>query len=168
VIPEHKPKLEHLVELLQQDKRENPSSYALVVLSEGAEWEGYKVQEYGEPDAYGHRKKASVAESLSDEIKRRTGEETIVSDLTYDLRSGDPDFLDKLVAFTFGTMALDAVLEGKSGLMSALVGGRYDLVPIPDPKLGPRKVDVASMYNTDRLRPIYAHKRGLPIFLNPL
>jgi 6-phosphofructokinase 1 len=168
VIPEHKPKLEHLVELLQQDKRENPSSYALVVLSEGAEWEGYKVQEYGDPDAYGHRKKASVAESLSDEIKRRTGEETIVSDLTYDLRSGDPDFLDKLVAFTFGTMALDAVLEGKSGLMSALVGGRYDLVPIPDPKLGPRKVDVASMYNTDRLRPIYAHKRGLPIFLNPL
>jgi hypothetical protein len=35
-----------------------------------------------EPDAYGHRKKASVAESLADEIKRRTGEETIASDLT--------------------------------------------------------------------------------------
>src|SRR5690242_13742175 len=166
VIPEHKPNLEHLVELLMHDKRENPSSYALVVLSEGAEWEGYRVQEYGEPDAYGHRKKASVAESLSDEIKRRTGEETIVSDLTYDLRSGDPDFVDKLVAFTFGTMALDAIVKGQSGLMSALVDGKYDLVPIPDPKLGPRKVDVASMYNTERCRPIYENKRGLPIFLN--
>jgi len=166
VIPEHKPKLEKLIDLLITDKRSNPSNYALVVLSEGAEWEGYQVQEYGEPDAYGHRKKASVAESLSDEIKRRTGEETIVSDLTYDLRSGDPDFIDKLVALTFGTMALDAVVDGQSGLMSALVNGRYDLVPIPDPKLGPRKVDVATMYNTERYRPIYEGKRGLPIFLN--
>jgi 6-phosphofructokinase 1 len=107
-----------------------------------------------------------VAESLSDEIKARTGEETIVSDLTYDLRSGDPDFIDKLVALTFGTMAFDAMLEGKSGLMSALVDGKYDLVPIPDPKLGPRKVDLGSMYNVDRLRPSYVAKRGLPIFLN--
>jgi len=53
-----------LIQLLLEEKRTNPSNYALVVLSEGAEWEGYKVQEYGEPDAYGHRKKASVAESL--------------------------------------------------------------------------------------------------------
>ncbi len=166
VIPEYKVKLERLIELLRHDKRENPSNYSLVVLSEGAEWEGYKVQEYGEPDAYGHRKKASVAESLADEIKRRTGEETIASDLTYDLRSGDPDFVDKLVAYTFGTMALDAVLEGKTGLMSAVVNGCYDLVPIPDPKLGPRKIDVATMYNTERYRPIYANKRGLPVFLN--
>jgi 6-phosphofructokinase 1 len=166
VIPEYKPDLAKLIDLLVTDKRENPSNYSLIVLSEGAEWEGYQVQQYGEPDAYGHRKKASVAESLSDEIKRRTGEETIVSDLTYDLRSGDPDFIDKLVALTFGTMAFDAILAGKSGLMSALVDGKYDLVEIPDPKLGPRKVDVKTMYNTDRLRPIYADKRGLPIFLN--
>jgi 6-phosphofructokinase 1 len=166
VIPEYKVKLEKLIELLMTDKRENSSSYALVVLSEGAEWEGYQVQEYGEPDAYGHRKKASVAESLAEEIKRRTGEETIVSDLTYDLRSGDPDFIDKLVAMTFANMAYDAMLEGQSGLMAALVDGRYDLVPIPDPKLGPRKVDVATAYNTERYRPIYANKRGLPIFLN--
>jgi 6-phosphofructokinase 1 len=166
LIPEHKVELEVILELLLADKRQNPSNYSLIVLSEGAEWKGYQVQEYGEPDAYGHRKKASVAESLSDEIKRRTGEETVVSDLTYDLRSGDPDFIDKLVGFTYGTMALDAVLEGKSGLMSALVKGSYDLVPIPDPKLGPLKVDVATMYDAARCRPNYAAKRGLPVFLN--
>ncbi|GEJ58146.1 6-phosphofructokinase [Anaeromyxobacter diazotrophicus] len=166
LIPEYKAPLDRVLDLLLTDKRENPSNYSLIVLSEGAEWEGYRVQEYGDADAFGHRKKASVAESLSDEIKARTGEETIVSDLTYDLRSGDPDFIDKLVALTYGTMAFDAMLEGKSGLMSALVDGKYDLVPIPDPKLGPRKVDLASMYNTDRLRPSYAAKRGLPIFLN--
>jgi 6-phosphofructokinase 1 len=126
------------------------------------------VQEYGEPDAYGHRKKASVAESLAEEIKRRAGAETITSDLTYDLRSGAPDFVDKLVGVTFGNMAYDAILEGKTGLMSALVEGCYELVPIPDPKLGPRKVDVATMYHTERYRPIYADKRGLPVFLQRL
>jgi ATP-dependent phosphofructokinase / diphosphate-dependent phosphofructokinase len=166
VIPEYKVNLDKLIQLLIEDKRANPSNYALIVLSEGAGWEGYELREYGEADAYGHRKKASVAESLADEIKQRTGEETIVSDLTYDLRSGDPDFIDKLVALTFGNMAYDAMLDGKTGLMSALVEGRYDLVPIPDPKLGPRKLDVATTYNTERFRPIYANKRGLPVFLN--
>jgi ATP-dependent phosphofructokinase / diphosphate-dependent phosphofructokinase len=166
VIPEYKVNLEKLIQLLIEDKRANPSNYALIVLSEGAEWEGYELHEYGEPDAYGHRKKASVAESLANEIKRHTGEETIASDLTYDLRSGDPDFIDKLVALTFGNMAYDAILDGKTGLMSALVKGCYDLVPIPHPKLGPRKLDVATTYNTERYRPIYANKRGLPVFLN--
>jgi ATP-dependent phosphofructokinase / diphosphate-dependent phosphofructokinase len=166
VIPEYKVNLDKLVRLLIEDKRSNPSSYAMVVLSEGAEWEGYKVQEYGEPDAYGHRKRANVAESLAEEIRRYIGEETIVSDLTYDLRSGDPDFIDKLVAITFGNVAYDAIVEGKTGLMSALVEGRYDLVPIPDAQLGPRGLDVATTYDTERYRPIYANKRGLPIFLN--
>jgi 6-phosphofructokinase 1 len=81
------------------------------------------------------------------------------------LRSGSPDFVDRLVAFTFAGMAMDAVDEGKSGLMTAISEGRYVMAPIPDPKLGPRKVDIASMYNTDRYRPRYDHKLGLPIFL---
>src|SRR5246127_3194771 len=164
-IPEYKVNLEKLIEMLVTDKHNNPSNYSLAILSEGAEWEGYTVKEYGEPDAFGHRKKMSVAEDLSDEIKRTTGEETVVSDLTYDLRSGSPDFVDRLVAITFANMAMDALEEGKSGLMSAISEGRYAMVPIPDPKLGPRKVDIASMYNTERYRPKYDHKLGLPIFL---
>jgi 6-phosphofructokinase len=164
-IPEYVVNLDKLIDLLMVEKRNTESNYVLVVLSEGAKWEGYTAQEYGEPDGFGHRKKASVAEALSTEISRHTGEESIVSDLTYDLRSGDPDFVDKLIAANFGNLALDAVLAGKSGVMAALVEGRYSLAPIPDPALGPRKVDVASMYNTDRYRPNYANKLGLPIFL---
>jgi 6-phosphofructokinase 1 len=164
-IPEYVVNLDKLIDLLMVEKRNTESNYVLVVLSEGAKWEGYTVQEYGEPDAFGHRKKASIGEALSTEISRHTGEESIVSDLTYDLRSGDPDFVDKLIAANFGNLALDAVLAGKSGVMAALVEGRYSLAPIPDPALGPRKVDVATMYNTDRYRPNYANKLGLPIFL---
>ena len=164
-IPEYKFNLEKLIEVLLRDKRTTPSNYSLVVLSEGAEWEGYQLRETGEADAYGHKKKANVGEDLSDEIKKRTGEETIVSDLTYDLRSGNPDFLDKMVASTFAGMAMGCIERGQHGLMMAISGGCYTAVPIPDPKLGPRRVDVATMYNTDRYRPSYENKIGLPIFL---
>ncbi|HXJ88340.1 MAG TPA: 6-phosphofructokinase [Candidatus Binatia bacterium] len=164
-IPEHKVDLKHLTELLIDDKRKNPSNYSLVILSEGAQWQGYTVKEYGEADAFGHRKKMSVAEDLSWEMKRATGEESVISDLTYDLRSGSPDFIDRLVASTFASMAMDALEEDKSGLMTAVNEGRYVMAPIPDPKLGPRKVDIASMYDTECYRPKYDYKAGLPIFL---
>jgi 6-phosphofructokinase 1 len=164
-IPEYKVSLPHLIDLLVTDKRNNPSNYALCILSEGAEWEGYQVKEYGEADAFGHRKKMSVAEDLSNEIKTKTGDETIVSDLTYDLRSGSADFVDRMVGSTFAGMAMDAIEDGKHGLMTAINEGRYALVAIPDPKLGPRRVEIATMYNTDRYRPTYDRKLGLPIFL---
>jgi 6-phosphofructokinase 1 len=164
-IPEYKVNLQHLIEILVTDKHNNPSNYSLVILSEGAEWEGYTVKEYGPADAFGHRKKMSVAEDLSDEIKTVTGDETVVSDLTYDLRSGSPDFVDRMVAITYAGMAMDALEEGKTGLMTAISGGCFAMAPIPDPTLGPRKVDVATMYNTERYRPTYDRKRGLPIFL---
>jgi len=165
VIPEFKVNLDKLIDLLMTDKQRNPSNYALVILSEGAQWDGYKVEEYGEPDAYGHRKKASVAETLSAEIQQRKGTETVVSDLTYDLRGGPPDFMDKLIASTFGNMAYEATLAGQTGLMAGIHEGRYAMVPLPDPKLGPRKLDVATMYNTNRYRPNYSGKVGMPVFL---
>src|SRR6202789_4306839 len=164
-IPEYKVNLEKLLDLILEDKKNNPSSYALILLSEGAEWEGYQATEYGEADAFGHRKKANVAESLSDAIKKRSGDETIVSDLTYDLRGVPPDFVDKMVASTFAGMAIDLMEEGKYGLMTAINQGCYAAVPIPDPKLGPRKIDIARMYSTERYRPTYSGKMGLPIFL---
>jgi 6-phosphofructokinase 1 len=164
-IPEYKVDLEKLIELLVTDKQNNPSNYSLCILSEGAEWKGYTVKEYGEPDAFGHRKKMSVAEDLSSEIKARRGEDTVVSDLTYDLRSGSPDFVDRMVAVSFAGMAVDAIQEGKHGLMTAISDGNFALVGIPDPKLGPRRVEVDSMYNTERYRPTYDKKLGLPIFL---
>jgi ATP-dependent phosphofructokinase / diphosphate-dependent phosphofructokinase len=164
-IPEYKFDLQRMIELLMEDKKANPSNYSLVIVSEGAEWEGYALRELGEADAFGHRKKANVGEDLSDEIKKATGQETIVSDLTYDLRSGSPDFVDKMVGTTFANMAMDCIEKGEHGVMTAINKGCYAAVPIPDPKMGPRKVDVETMYNTQRYRPNYTHKLGLPIFL---
>src|SRR5260370_36380531 len=105
----------------------------------------------------------SVAEDLSNEIKAAAGEETIVSDLTYELRSGSPDSVDRMVASTFAGMAVDAIHEGKQNLMTAVSGGCFALQPIPDAGLGPRNVDVATMYNNERYRPNYDRKVRLPI-----
>ena len=165
-IPEYKFDLEKLIELLMTDKRNNPSNYALVVLSEGAEWEGYEVQEYGEADAFGHRKKMSVARIWPRRSSARTGEETIVSDLTYDLRSRRSGFRRQAGRPTFAGMASTHPERQERPDDGDLVDGCYAMVPIPDPKLGPRKVDVETMYNTERYRPNYGNKLGLPVFLN--
>ncbi len=167
-IPEHVFELEHLLEVLRCDKRDNPSDYALVVLSEGATWHGRTVQEYGEPDAYGHRKKMSVGEALSQEVKGRLGEGTVVSDLTYDLRGGPPDFIDRIVAKTFGSMAVECVADFGSGHMMAVQRGCYVDAEIPGAEGKSRCVDVDSMYDTERFLPKADKKIGSPIFLSRL
>jgi 6-phosphofructokinase 1 len=164
VIPEHRFEIDHLVELLVEDRRNNPSGYSFVIASEGALPVGLELREVGEADAYGHRHKASIGEFLAEEIKRRSGIETVNSELTYDLRSGDPDALDQMVGTTFANVAMDLVVEGKSGQMAAIRNGRYGYCPIPEP--GARTVDVARFYNTDRYRPIYTDKIGLSVLLS--
>ncbi len=167
-IPEHVFDLDRLLALLMQDKRENPSNYTLVVLSEGATWEGRTVQEYGDADAYGHRKKMSVGEALSQEVKKRLKEETVVSDLTYDLRGGPPDFIDRLVATTFAAMAVERIADGSSGRMMALQKGCYVDAEIPGPGGKSRSVDISTMYDTANFLPKRDNKAGAPIFLNTL
>jgi 6-phosphofructokinase 1 len=166
LIPECPFDLEHLCELLVEDKHNNPSHYSLVVASEGAVWKGQNLAEYGEADAYGHRKKVDIGHALATEVKRRTGEGTMTSDLTYDLRSGDPDSLDHMVAITFANIALDLVADGVSGRMVAIRDGSYAHVELPDPALGPRQVDVEELYNAERYRPIYSDKLGAPLLLS--
>lgn len=167
-IPEHKFNLEKLIELLSEDKKNNPSNYSIVILSEGATWEGREISEYGEEDDYGHRKKVNIGEAFSDELKKSTGHETVVSDLTYDLRGGVPDFLDRMVATTFATMAVETILAGGRGKMTAIQNGCYVMADLPDASRGPRSIDVSTMYNVERYRPDYGAKVGLPIFLTRL
>jgi ATP-dependent phosphofructokinase / diphosphate-dependent phosphofructokinase len=166
LIPESPFDLDRLVEILVEDKRNNPSRYAFVVAAEGAVWKGGTIPEYGPADAFGHRHKTNIAETLADEIRKRSGEETLASELTYDLRSGDPDALDQTVAITFANIAVDLIRDGASGRMVAIQGGNFVHTTLPDPNLGPRRVDVARQYNVERFRPQYADRHGASIFLS--
>jgi ATP-dependent phosphofructokinase / diphosphate-dependent phosphofructokinase len=166
LIPEYPFDLDHVAQILAEDKRNNLSHYALIVVSEGAVWKQGAVKEYGDADAYGHRKKVDIGEALGEEIKRRTGSEIMISDLTYDLRSGEPDAIDQLVAITFANIAVEMLRDGITGRMVGVQNGCYAHAPLPASSLGARKVDVARLYNTERYRPNYASKLGAPLLFN--
>jgi ATP-dependent phosphofructokinase / diphosphate-dependent phosphofructokinase len=166
LIPEHPFELDRICNLLVEDKTSNPSHYALVVVSEGAVWTDRQVKEYGEADAYGHRKKADIGQALAEEVHARTGQETMISDLTYDLRSGEPDSIDQLVAITFANIAVDLIRNGVTGRMIGIQSGHYAHMPLPDVSLGARRVDVATLYNVERYRPNYASKLGAPLLFS--
>ena len=166
LIPEHPFEIDRICSLLMEDKTKNPSHYALVIASEGAIWTDGQVRELGEADAYGHRKKADIGQALSDEVRKRTGQETIVSDLTYDLRSGEPDSIDQVVAISFANIAVDLIREGVSGRMIGIQNGCYAHVELPHLSLGARKVNVAKLYNTERYRPNYGSKLGAPLLFS--
>lgn len=165
VIPEEPYNLDRLADLLAADHRANPSHYAFVITAEGAIWKGAQMVDVGEADAFGHRHKANVGEALAAELRARTKIDTVASELTYDLRSGQPDSLDQLVATTFANIAMDLVADGVNGRMVAIQNGRYAHADLPDSAKGPRKVDVATMYNSERFRPRYDGKLGEPLLL---
>jgi 6-phosphofructokinase 1 len=165
VIPEAPFNLDRLLEVLIEDKRANPSRYGFVIASEGAMWEGGELAEFGEADAYGHRRKVDVGYALAEQIKQRTGEDAVNSELTYDLRSGEADSLDQMVAITFANIAVDLIRDGNiHGRMVAIVDGKYAHVPIPEPGK-PRRVDVDTMYDLNRFRPQYHNRLGRPLLL---
>jgi len=124
------------------------------------------VKEYGEADAYGHRKKVDIGQALAEEIRRRTGDEIMISDLTYDLRSGEPDAIDQLVAITFANIAVDMLRDGVTGRMVGVENGCYAHAPLPASSMGARKVDLPALYNTERYRPNYTSKLGAPLLFN--
>ena len=166
LIPEYPFDIDRIAKLLSDDKRNNPSHYALVVVSEGAVWKEGSVKEYGEADAYGHRKKVDIGQALGEEIRKRTGDEIMVSDLTYDLRSGEPDAIDQLVGITYANIAVDMLRDGVTGRMVGLQNGCYAHAPLPASSMGARKVDLAALYNTERYRPHYSSKLGAPLLFN--
>jgi 6-phosphofructokinase len=166
VLPEVDFDLDRLTQIVLEDRERNPSRYAFVIASEGAVWKGRSVAEFGEADAYGHKKKVDIGQALADELHQRTGVETLTSDLTYDLRSGEADALDQMVAMTFANVAMDLIREGVHGRLVAVQDGKYTHAPMPDPKLGPRKVDISKLYNIERFRPNYSGKLGVPLLLS--
>jgi 6-phosphofructokinase len=165
VIPEHPYDLERLASILAEDHRNNPSHYALVLTAEGATWEGARIEDVGDADMFGHRHKANIGEALAAELKTRTGIETVASELTYDLRSGEPDSLDSMVAMTFANVAMDLVRDGVTGRMVAIQEGKYAHTTLPQTGTPARRVDVAEMYDVERFRPRYEGKLGDPMLL---
>ncbi|HEX5583513.1 6-phosphofructokinase [Gaiella sp.] len=165
VISEVPFEIDRLGRLLLEDKRENPSNYAMVTVSEGATIAGGNLVLSGEEDAYGHRKLGGIGELTAALLKEETGEEMIVQVVGYLMRSGAPDSLDLMVATNYAVMAADLALEGASGRLVALRSGTYTAVPLGATREGVKRVDVDELYDPESYRPKLRHVAGKPMFL---
>ncbi len=157
--------MQRLADLLARDRTNNPSNYAILVLSEGARFEGAEPLEAGPQDAYGHRKLGGLGERVGAAITRATGIDVLVQRLGYLMRAGPPDTLDQMVARNFGAMAMQHLADGKRGLMMALRAGIYTAVPIESCVQGVRRVDVRALYDIEAYRPRIDGVMRKPMFL---
>ena len=157
--------VEALAPLVVASRERNPSQYALIAVSEGASMIGGQVQEYGQEDAYGHRKLGGIGLVVADALKHITGIDTLHQQLAYLMRAGAPDSLDRMVAVSYGNLAVEELIKGHSGKMVALQGGNYTIVPVETPVQGTKRVDVDGLYDAENYRPAVRHLLGKPMFL---
>jgi 6-phosphofructokinase len=158
--------IQKLVEFLVEDKRNNPSNYAIMTISEGAIMVGGDVVESGEADMFGHRKLGGVGELVALEIKKISGQDILYQQLGYLMRSGAPDSLDRMVAMSYGNLAVQLIRRNETGKMVALHGGKYTTVPVDMVLAGKKRVDIASYYDIENYRPKIRDFMGVPMFLS--
>lgn len=158
--------INRLANYLMEDKRNNPSNYAIMTISEGGIMEGGAVVETGEADAFGHRKLGGVGEITALEIKRLTGQDIMYQQMGYLMRSGAPDSLDRMVAMSYGNLAVQLIRRNETGKMVALHGGKYTTVPVEMVLAGKKRVDVPSYYDIEMYRPKIRDFMGVPMFLS--
>ncbi len=173
VIPEFKFNIDQLTELLVYDRNKNPSHYSVVLVSEGAMFEGGEmVFTETATDAYGHKKLGGIGDLVSVELRERSAKfnnkktvNVINQKLGYMVRGGDPDAIDSIVPMAYGNLALDLVLSGIHGRLVVLKNGRYDNVPIEVVTSSKKLVNVEKYYDTERLRPLYKSFEMKPLFI---
>lgn len=173
VIPEYKFNIENLTEQMVKDRYDNPSNYSVVLVSEGAMFEGGEMSfQNAEKDQFGHAKLGGIGDAVSANIKELSPKynngkriNVINQKLGYLVRGGDPDAVDSIVPMAYGNLALDLILKGIHGRLVVLKNGRYDNVPI-DVVVGKSKlVNIEKFYNTKRLRPYYNSFEMNPMFI---
>ncbi len=173
VIPEFKFNIERLAELLMLDRKYNPSNYSVVLVSEGAMFEGGEmVFKDRTTDAFGHAKLGGIGDLVSEQLRGFTlkfnngrSVDTVTQKLGYLVRCGDPDAIDSIVPMAYGNLALDLILKKTHGRLVVLKNGRYDNIPIDIVTSTKKTVNVDRFYNTDRLRPHYKSFEMTPLFI---
>jgi ATP-dependent phosphofructokinase / diphosphate-dependent phosphofructokinase len=174
VIPEYRFNLEHLTSLLVEDRNRNPSKYSILLISEGATFEGMEQMTYQseERDPYGHAKLGGIGDIVSDHIKNLSPKfnngkriNVINQKLGYMVRGGDPDAIDSIVPMAYGNLALDLILKGVHGRLVVLRNGRYDNAPLDIVTSTKKTIDVARYYNIERLCPQFKSFEFQPLFI---
>ncbi|GAC1568554.1 MAG: hypothetical protein NVS3B14_18170 [Ktedonobacteraceae bacterium] len=81
-------------------------------------------------------------------------------DLTYFLRSGEPEVYDKHMAIYYANVVMSLVEQGTRGLIAAYRGGTYISTDIPGKNWPARRVNPDD-YHPTRYRPRFEHITGV-------
>ena len=118
--------------------------------------------EAAEKDMFVHKKLGGIGDKVAAELKElsskyNNGRQVAIVNqrLSYLVRCGEPDAFDSIVPMAFGNIALDLILEKKSGRLISLRKGVYDNVPLDIIKSRKKLIDVEKYYDIDRMRPKY-------------
>jgi 6-phosphofructokinase len=169
LIPEVAFDPDQLTRLVQQDKRQTPANYAVVLVCDGTQVVQDKTAKYASvlSDLGGIGRNLDECMEISGErcglssgiittrlLAHISGEEVIHQPLTYLLRTGVPDGQDLLGAANFAMSAARLLYEGTYGRMAAFVQNKmWTHVDLKLAVEGVKTVDVAAWYDADNYKP---------------
>ena len=163
VIAEVPADLDVLLPLLAEDKASNPANYAMCVISEGASIKGQSEDDDLSKSA--SDRDLGIGQCLGRAIRERIGGGTVIQELAYLMRAGEPDAMDRMVGFAFGGLAVQLLQRGEKAAMVTLNDGNYSHVPIDTLLKGAKSVDVTGLYDPAAYRARLMRVEGMPMFL---
>jgi len=111
LVPEVPTDLEHLCAIIEQGRERGKTSF-IIVVAEGDD--------------------AGGAVTVGEDVRSRTGLDYRVSILGHVQRGGPPTAADRALGSRMGRAAVDAVVSGKTDVMTGVVCGKRQLVPLPE------------------------------------
>ncbi len=161
VLPEVKTDISKLAEIAAEAYERQ--KHAVIVIAEGAEFEGAEQRGDGEVDAFGHKKLEGSSAWAAEQIKESMGGVVVNHVIpAYLQRCGVPRPLDRDMAIQLGREAAKATLEGRRNAVACPMrygdSLRAQMLPIDealvrgvDGAIVPRVVD-ERLYDAERLR----------------
>lgn len=165
VIAEVPADMDVLLPLLLDDKASNPECYSICLVSEGAKLAGMESEDGERSKSNTSRDGLNIGTQLAREIEARSSERTIVQELAYLMRAGEPDAMDRMVGFAFGALAVQLIEEKRTSDMLCLTDGNYGAVPIDTLLGGTKGVNVSGLYDASQYRANLIQVEGMPMFL---
>ncbi|MGH7197492.1 MAG: 6-phosphofructokinase [Candidatus Omnitrophota bacterium] len=128
LIPEVPIKMSEVIDVIRK-RNERGKNFSIIVVAEGAKFDGSEVTLEKKLDEFGHVRLGGIGELLARKIEEKTGFETRVAVLGHIQRGGSATAFDRMLGTRFGAKAIELVKKGQFGQMVALRGN--EIVPIP-------------------------------------
>ncbi len=131
LIPESPIKMKEVTEVIQK-RIDRGKYFSIIVVAEGAKFDGSEVLVEKKLDEFGHVRLGGIGEMLAKKIEEATGLETRTAVLGHIQRGGTATAYDRVLGTRFGAKAVDLVKKKDFGKMVALRGTEIVGIPIQE------------------------------------